>query len=102
MIITTALSSPHYIPPLLCYRNFKHTAVSQEVGKLIIVMEMLADVGLGHFVDLASQTGMARLEHQEYVGGVCVFLLQSHRELHECSCGCFSGSLRKSSRLTAA
>lgn len=38
--------------------------------KLIIVMEVLADVGLGHFVDLVSQTGMAHLEHQEYFGAL--------------------------------
>lgn len=68
---------------------------------MIIVMEMLADVGLGHFVDLVSQTGMAHLEHQEYFGAFCVFLPQSHREFHSCSCGCFSTSFRMSSRLTA-
>lgn len=75
--------------------------MTQVVGKLIIVMEMLADVGLGHFVDLVSQTGMAHLEHQEYFSALCVFLPQSHREFHECSCGCFSTSLRMSSGLTA-
>lgn len=75
--------------------------MSQEVGKLIIVMEMLADVGLGHFVDLVSQTGMAHLKHQEYFGAFCVFLPQSQREYHKCSCRCFSASLRTSSRLIA-
>lgn len=41
-------TSPHPVQP---------TAVSQKLGKSIIVTEMLADVVLGHFVDLASRAG---------------------------------------------
>lgn len=54
--------SAHQAQPFLCYKNLKQTAVSQEVGKLITATEMLADVVLGHFVDLVSQTGTAHME----------------------------------------
>lgn len=94
----TAPPSPHPVPLFLCYKNVLRAAVSQEVGKLIIVMEMLADVGLGHFVEQA-RLGWPICEHQEYSGAFCVFLPQPHREFHECSCGCFSTSLRTSSGL---
>lgn len=52
-------TSPHPVQP---------TAVSQELGKSIIVMEMLADVVLGHFVHLASWTGPI----QSNLGAFCV------------------------------